>query len=139
MNAVVATLPTADNELTVTVNIPSVMESDAKVLQARVESATVEDDKGYMALTDFLGQVKLRRGAIEADRVRLKKPVLQLGKDIEEMFRTPLLILHVTIDIGKQKLFAYDAIKRAEAEAEAREATTASEAGEAVAVAREPL
>ena len=115
MNAAVSTLPTADKELTVTVNIPSVMESDAKVLQARVESATVEYDQSYLTLTDFLGQVALRRTALEADRVKLKKPVLQLGKDIEEMFRTPLLILHDAIYLGKQKLLAYDELKRAEA------------------------
>ena len=47
--------------------------------------------------------------------MKLKKPILQLGKDMEEMFRTPLLILHDAIYIGKQKLLAYDAIKRAEA------------------------
>jgi hypothetical protein len=135
MNAVVSTLPTAGTELTVTVNIPSAMESDAMAVQVRVESAAVKSDADYLTLTDFLGQVALRRTALEADRVKLKKPVLQLGKDIEEMFRTPLLILHVAIDIGKQKLLAYDAAKRAEAEAKTREATTKSEAGEAVAVA----
>lgn len=132
MNAVVSTLPIADKELTVTVNIPSVMESGAKVLQARIESATVKSDQNYLTLTDFLGQVALRRTALEADRVKLKKPVLQLGKDIEEMFRTPLLILHDAIYLGKQKLLAYDELKRAEAaaaaEAQVREATTKSEA-----------
>ena len=76
--------------------------------------------------------------------MRLKKPVLQLGKDIEEMFRRPLLILHVAIDIGKAKLLAYDATKKAEAEAalaaqaaaeaQAREEATKCESGEAVAV-----
>jgi hypothetical protein len=128
MNAVVSTLPTAATELTVTVNIPSVMESDAKAVQARVESAAVASDADYLTLTDFLGQLALRRTALEADRVRLKKPILQLGKDIEEMFRTPLLILHVAIDIGKAKLLAYDAVKRAEAEAKA--ALAANAAGE---------
>src|SRR5579872_6612200 len=111
MNALVSALSIADNELSVTVNIPSVMESDAKGFQARVESATVASDQDYLTLTDFLGRVALRRTALEADRVRLKKPVLQLGRDIEEMFRTPLVILHVAIDIGKAKLLAYDAIK----------------------------
>jgi hypothetical protein len=143
MNAVVSTLPTADTELTVTVNIPSVMESDAMGLQARVESATVASDADYLILSDFLGQLALRRTALEADRVKLKKPVLQLGKDIEEMFRTPLLILHVAIDIGKQKLLAYDAIKRAEAslaanavgEVQAGAEAVRLESGEAVAVA----
>ena len=133
MNTVVSTHPIAGTELTVTVNVPSVMESDAKAMQARVESATVKSDADYLTLTDFLGQAALRRTALETDRVKLKKPVLQLGKDIEEMFRTPLLILHVAIDIGKQKLLAYDAVQRAEAEAETREATTKSET-EAVAV-----
>jgi hypothetical protein len=147
MNAVVSTLPTADTELTVTVNIPSVMESDAKVLQSRVESATVESDEGYLALTNVLGQMKNRRDTYEADRVRLKKPVLQLGKDIEEMFRTPLLILHSAIHLGKQKLLAYEAIKRAEAalaantvgELQAGAAAVKREAEEAVTVVRIPV
>lgn len=113
--------------MTVTVNVPAVMESDAKMLLVCIETATVESDEEYLTLTNALGQMKKRRNAYEADRIKLKKPVLQLGKDIEEIFRTPLLILHSAIALGKQKLLAYDAIKRAEAGANAALANAAGE------------
>jgi hypothetical protein len=42
--------------LTVTVNVPAVMESDAKMLLVCIETATVESDEEYLTLTNALGQ-----------------------------------------------------------------------------------
>lgn len=107
-----------ETPLTVTVKVPSVMEADAKVLLVRIESATVESDEGYIVLTDALTQVKRRRDAYEAERVEVKKPVLALGKTLEKLYGAPLAILDSALFIGKQKLLAFDALKKAQAEAQ---------------------
>ena len=65
--------------------------------------------------------------------MKLKKPVLQLGKDIEEnVSHAAAASLHVAIDIGKQKLIAYDAIRRAPAALAANAAGEVQAGGEAV-------
>lgn len=108
-----------EKALTVTVNISSVMEADAKVLKARIESATVESDEGYITLTDALGQVKRRRDAWAAEKKKVKAPALELCKTLETLYETPIGILDAVILGGKAKLLAYDALKKAEADAKA--------------------
>lgn len=126
MSAVMVDIPHT-NPVTVTVNVPSVMEADAKLFLVRIESATVESDEGYGALTDALTQVKRRRDAYEAERVDVKKPVLALGKKLEALYQAPIGILDSALFIGKAKLLAYDALKRAEAELQrARDAEAAA-------------
>jgi hypothetical protein len=107
----------AEKHLTVTVNVPAAMESDTKVVLVRIEQATIESDDGYIALSEALVQAKRRRDAYECDQRALKKPVTALARAIDAKFQAPIGILDSAIYIGKQKLIAYQNLKRTTAHA----------------------
>jgi hypothetical protein len=101
----------------------------------------VETDEGYTALTNALDDLKRRRDDHQNERIDLNKPVAALSRVIDAKFQAPICILDSAIYIGKQKLVAYDKLKRVQAdaqaatEAQAREEATKREAGEGTAVA----
>jgi hypothetical protein len=129
--------------LTVTVNMPGALEDDAKALLVRIEKALVESEEGYTALTNALDDLKRRRDDHQNERIDLKKPVAALSQVIDAKFQAPIGILNSAIYIGKQKLIAYQNLKRAaahakqtssvplHAQAQAREAVVESSVAEA--------
>ncbi|MBN9460857.1 MAG: hypothetical protein J0H00_06475 [Burkholderiales bacterium] len=113
--------------------------------QRLVDGYTVDSHELFEAAGEDLRQVKGIRRRLDDERVRLKAPILDAGRAIEDFFRRPLAMLDEAAAVINRKMVAYkreqdrialEAQRKAEAEAEAiRQATRA----EAAALAEQGL
>ena len=67
--------------------------SSAETFVKRIESMLVRTPREYEQAAEALKAVKGKYNEIESDRVRLKEPILEAGRRIDELFRGPLQML----------------------------------------------
>lgn len=67
--------------------------SSAELFVKRVESMQVRTPREYEQAAEALKAVKAKHNEIEADRVRVKEPILEAGRRIDDLFRAPLQML----------------------------------------------
>jgi len=65
----------------------------ASGLLASAQQITIATAQDYEQAGAFLKQIKSRMGAIEQQRVDMKKPALELGRKIDTLFGAPLALL----------------------------------------------
>lgn len=136
------------NALLVDVQIPNPGDGDsiqAAAALERMRQFEIVDTATYQTVATDLAGIKGQWETVEAKRVRLKKPILEAGRGVDELFASPLAFLKQAETIAKSKLDAWtreqarlakieqdrlDAIARKERErreAEAREAQRKAE------------
>lgn len=96
----------------------------ANELQAAAKALLIRNPDEYEGAAEFLKGVKGAAAAIEEERVKLKKPILDAGRGIDNFFKAPLLALSEAEKTVKQKLVVYSN----EQEKKQREEQAAAEA-----------
>ena len=80
----------------------------ANELQAQATALVVLNPPQYLNAADLLKSLKGRAGAIEDERKKLKAPILQAGRAVDDFFGRPLAVLAEAEKIIKHKLVVYD-------------------------------
>lgn len=110
---------------------PDEVEQAAQQLEARAEQAVelaevfeIDSDEMYEAAGHELVAIKKRMNEVEAERKRLKAPILEAAKRVDGLFKTPLDRFRKAESIYKRSMQTYHDAK----ERERREAQRAAEA-----------
>ena len=107
--------------------------STAKTALAYAENFQVSDAVSYQLAASAAAKAQIRWDEVEAQRVELKKPILEAGRKVDALFATPLTTLKNAKDILRGKLTAWDR-RQQEIRAEQQR-----QADEAVRIERERL
>ena len=77
------------------------------VMRSLIDRMTINNNEDYVAAADLLGDLIEKQNQLETLRKKLKKPVLEMGKNIEEMFRSPSSVLTECKQIINKKMLQY--------------------------------
>lgn len=61
-----------------------------KVMKTNAENAKVEDNFQYAMAGEFLTRISVRINELEAIRKKLKAPILEAGRNVDDLFRRPI-------------------------------------------------
>lgn len=94
-----------------------------------VESMQIDSPVMYEAGADELKAIKQKAASLEEQRKKIKAPILEAGRGVDELFREPIEVLSKAEGILKRKLLTYqdEQARKAREERAAREAAAKAE------------
>ena len=106
--------------------------ADAQLMLSVAQAFAIDCEEAYLSAGEELRAIKKKYNEIEAVRVDLKKPVLEAGKKIDEMFRPALDTLRAAEAACKKEMMRWqteqDRIRREREAEQARELARAEAA-----------
>jgi len=101
----------------------SALATEANPFLALVESMVIDSSTMYEVGADELKSIKAKSAALEDRRKKIKAPIIEAGREVDELFRAPIEVLSRAESILKAKLIAFQQAeeKRLREEQAARE------------------
>lgn len=106
-------------------NTSAAQQSEAVILQTKIDKTEIIDQQTLEAAVTLLKVVKVKASMIEDERKKLKAPILEAGKAVDTLFKLPLKTCSMAENVLKMMINVYmseQERKREKAEALAREA-----------------
>ena len=121
-------LPVAQNDgspkplVSLTIARPEPVLAGAQKLLARVHGFQIKSPEVYAEAANIRQEIRAEHDAMEARRVKMKKPIIAAGKEVDDLFKPAISVLAEAIEEITDRMSNWDRQQRAIAEQKQREA-----------------